>query len=74
MFDSERAPDGEAPAGELRFECPRCGGPTVASYWGPCGPCRDALGTALRGEARDVEVGAYEPKMNVVPNQVATRD
>jgi hypothetical protein len=26
----------------------------------------------LGGEARDVEVEAYEPKMNVTPNAVAT--
>jgi len=25
-------------------------------------------------EAREVEVGAFEPAMHVVPNQVATKD
>jgi hypothetical protein len=29
---------------------------------------------SLGGEARAVEAVAYEPKMNVVPNQVATKD
>jgi hypothetical protein len=28
----------------------------------------------LGGEARDVEIAAYEPKMNVTPNAVATKD
>jgi hypothetical protein len=28
----------------------------------------------LGGDARQVEVAAYEPKMNVTPNAVATKD
>lgn len=54
--------------------CPRCGDPLDAAYWGPCPSCRDALAASVQGEARDIDVGAYEPKMNVVPNQVATKD
>ena len=58
----------------LDFTCPRCESPTSARYYGPCDTCRSDLVTKLGGEARDVEVAAYEPKMNVTPNAVATKD
>ena len=58
----------------IRFDCPRCGQSTEARYWGPCPSCRDDLVARGAREAREVDVAAYEPKMNVVPNQVATRD
>ncbi len=58
----------------LTFDCPRCGRSTASEYWGPCGPCRDELVANLSREGREVEVGAFEPKMNVVPNQVATKE
>ena len=55
--------------------CPRCGGDLAdEAYYGPCTGCRDALRAAYAGEARDVEVAAYEPKMNVTPNAVALKD
>ncbi len=56
------------------FDCPRCGGRTSHPYWGPCGACRDELRTTMRGEAREIAAVAYEPKMNVTPNAVATKD
>ena len=58
----------------IAFDCPRCGGPTQSRFYGPCGDFRDGLRSAIAGNARHVEVGAYEPKMNVTPNQVATKD
>jgi hypothetical protein len=58
----------------LDLTCPRCGATTRARFYGPCETCRGELRAALAGEARDVEVAAYEPKMNVTPNQVATKD
>lgn len=58
----------------LEFECPRCKMPVNESYYGPCSGCRAVLRSTLGGSARDVEVADYEPKMNVVPNQVATKD
>ncbi|HEX2848916.1 MAG TPA: hypothetical protein VHN98_00100 [Acidimicrobiales bacterium] len=58
----------------LDITCPRCGRAVVERYYGPCTVCRDELRATMGGEARDVEVAAYEPKMNVVPNQVATKD
>ena len=58
---------------ELQFTCPRCGGEAAARLYGPCPSCRQVL-RGLGGEARDVEVAAYEPKMNVTPNAVALKD
>ncbi len=58
----------------LTFDCPRCGRPVAERFWGPCRECRDTLAETMAGEARAVEVGAYEPAMHVVPNQVATKE
>ena len=59
--------------GAMEFTCPRCATLVTEEFYGPCTPCRSAL-RASGGEARRIEVAAYEPKMNVVPNQVATKD
>ena len=56
------------------FDCPRCGRPVDDGLYGPCPACRDELRATYAGRARDVEVAAYEPKMNVTPNAVAMRD
>jgi len=58
----------------LRFECPRCHQAVEARFYGPCDVCRAQLRAALGGDARDVEAVEYEPKMNVTPNAVATKD
>ncbi len=58
----------------LTFECPRCAGAASEPFYGPCRSCRDELRATQRREAEQVEVEAYEPKMNVTPNQVATKD
>jgi hypothetical protein len=63
-----------AAAETLSFTCPRCGDQVDATYYGPCATCRDGLRAAVAGEAREVEVADYEPKMNVTPNAVATKD
>lgn len=62
--------DGEGQA----FQCPRCGGEVTERFYGPCGACREDLGRHVRGEQRDVEAARYEPKMNVTPNFVATKE
>lgn len=67
------AGDVEAPA-VLDFTCPRCQAVAAERFYGPCTTCRDQLRASLGGEQKDVEVAAYEPKMNVTPNQVATKD
>jgi hypothetical protein len=46
---------------------------TVAFY-GPCDDCCGQLRAAYAGVARTIEVTRFEPKMHVVPNQVATKD
>ena len=58
----------------LEFDCPRCAAAVAEELYGPCAACRDVLRATMGGEQRDVVVAAYEPKMNVVPNQVATKD
>lgn len=58
----------------LDIVCPRCGQSVQVRLYGPCDPCRDTLRATQGGAAREVEAAAYEPKMNVVPNQVATKD
>jgi hypothetical protein len=62
------------PPSSLEFSCPRCATATSAAFYGPCGSCRDDLRATLGGEAREVVTEAYEPKMNVTPNAVATKD
>ncbi|MFP5366534.1 MAG: hypothetical protein ACLGIS_06720 [Actinomycetes bacterium] len=57
----------------LDIICPRCGEPAAVRFYGPCDACRAALAATLGGQAREVDA-TYEPKMNVVPNQVATKD
>ena len=58
----------------LDFTCPRCQEATEARFYGPCDDCRAQLRATWSGEARSVEVADYEPKMNVTPNAVATKE
>jgi hypothetical protein len=58
----------------LDFVCPRCALPASARFYGPCEDCRDAMRATLGSAPREVEADTYEPKMNVVPNSVATKD
>ncbi len=64
----------DVPEPDLAYECPRCQKPVVERFYGPCQSCVAALGEAYPGLARDVEAPEYEPKMNVTPNAVATKD
>jgi hypothetical protein len=56
------------------FACPRCEAPVTEAWYGPCRTCRDQLRSAYASDGRDVVAAAYEPKMNVTPNAVATKD
>ncbi len=58
----------------LSFTCPRCSAEVSARFYGPCDGCRTQLRATLRGEAREIEVAEYLPKMNVTPNAVALKD
>lgn len=60
---------------DLTFTCPRCLEEANSKFYGPCANCCEVLRATMGTEARDdVAAGAYEPKMNVVPNQIATKD
>lgn len=56
------------------FDCPRCRQPARGRYYGPCARCAQELRSILRGNAEPVATPEYEPKMNVTPNAVATKD
>ena len=58
----------------LQFDCPRCQTAATARFYGPCESCRAELRATQGGDAKQVETEAYEPKMNVTPNAVATKD
>ena len=58
----------------LQFDCPRCARSTEEPFYGPCRSCRDQLRASIFIEPKAVEAAEYEPKMNVVPNQVATKE
>jgi Zn finger protein HypA/HybF involved in hydrogenase expression len=58
----------------VEFICPRCSATVETEFYGPCPACRDQLRVTLAREAKVVEVGEYEPKMNVTPNAVALKD
>jgi hypothetical protein len=54
--------------------CPRCGGALDTEDYGPCPACVTQLRASQQREAVEVEAAVYEPKMNVTPNAVATKD
>lgn len=56
------------------FECPRCARAVEQRFYGPCGTCREDLIASQAGESRQLRAERFEPKMNVVPNQVATKE
>jgi hypothetical protein len=57
-----------------RYDCPRCGTSVDEDLYGPCRSCRSELRARFAGEARDVDIAEYEPKVNVTPNAVATKE
>jgi predicted RNA-binding Zn-ribbon protein involved in translation (DUF1610 family) len=59
---------------DLSFDCPRCGQAATARFFGPCDACRSQLRDIYRSEAKAVEAPEYEPKMNVTPNAIATKE
>lgn len=54
-------------------ECSRCGAQAQMRFAGVCDACREQLHARFPREVRNIEVEAYEPKMNVTPNGVATK-
>ena len=66
--------DANATGGLLSFACPRCDNPADERFYGPCSSCREQLRESQIKAVREVEVAPYQPKMNVTPNFVATKD
>ncbi len=62
------------PSEQLAFACPRCGDDVHERFYGPCDSCRAQLRAELGTASREVEAAEYEPKMNVTPNAIATKD
>ncbi|MGY6499536.1 MAG: hypothetical protein ACXIVQ_01360 [Acidimicrobiales bacterium] len=62
------------PSDTVSVVCPRCGIEGDERFYGPCTSCRSELRASLGGERREVDIAAYEPKMNVTPNAVATKE
>jgi hypothetical protein len=58
----------------MEVTCPRCGRSAEQRFFGPCDDCRQALREAFRVEGRVIALAEYEPKINVTPNAVATKD
>lgn len=58
----------------IEFACPRCATTVDERFYGPCAPCRAALSATLRRDATEMTSERFEPKINVVPNHVATKD
>jgi hypothetical protein len=56
------------------MECMRCHREAPMRFYGLCTDCRGELREKFDREARAIEVGDYEPKMNVTPNAVALKD
>jgi hypothetical protein len=61
------------------FTCPRCGNEARARFYGPCETCRADLASrfavaAAATSSVDGDDAVYEPKMNVTPNFIATKD
>ena len=55
--------------------CPRCGAEARMRFYGPCDDCREALRAVVRRSGpRRRGAQDYEPKMNVTPNAVASKD
>ena len=65
---------GAAVAADQAHACPRCEVTVVERFYGPCETCRLELRAQQAGEQHALESAAYEPKMNVTPNAVATKD
>jgi len=58
----------------ISYACPRCASEVTEAHYGPCLSCRTELHARFTGEGQAVEAAAYEPKMNVTPNAVATKE
>lgn len=58
----------------ITFSCPRCSEESRERFYGPCSSCRAQLRAEQVNEKKEIDDVQYEPKMNVVPNQIATKE
>jgi NMD protein affecting ribosome stability and mRNA decay len=58
----------------VEITCPRCGRTAVVAFYGPCDDCCAQLRAAYASSGHELEATRFEPKMHVIPNQVATKD
>jgi hypothetical protein len=59
----------------IEFSCPRCHLATAARVYGPCRDCVTQLRVTQGTDSSErAAAAAYEPKMNVTPNFIATKD
>jgi hypothetical protein len=58
----------------IPMECMRCHRTEPMRFYGVCASCRAELQAAFSRDARELEVAAYEPKMNVTPHAVALKE
>ncbi len=65
--------DGNAPD-LLTITCPRCGAEVTQRFYGPCAGCVGSLRVEQRRTGTATVDSEYVPKVNVTPNQVATKD
>jgi hypothetical protein len=65
---------GQLPENDLELTCPRCQRAVVERFYGPCDACRAELRASLGNDGSDVVAAEYEPKMNVVPNAIASKE
>jgi hypothetical protein len=65
---------GHLPESDLDLTCPRCNRAVVERFYGPCETCRAELRATLGNDGGDVVAAEYEPKMNVVPNAIASKE
>lgn len=65
---------GHLPENNFELTCPRCERVVVERFYGPCEACRAELRSNLGSEGGEVVAAEYEPKMNVVPNAIASKE
>ena len=59
----------------MQFFCPRCETEVDQDFYAPCTDmCIPELRAKYESDGQEVQFGEYEPKMNVTPNSVATKD
>jgi hypothetical protein len=58
----------------LVYNCPRCNMHTEQRDYGPCFRCIEELRVKMNLEKKNDVAADYIPKMNVVPNAIASKE